>query len=361
MSITLVRNHLRHKNTIFRFLLCRSCFLTFFFLLFFVGGSYRTAAQQGYRLVFWNVENLFDIFDDPLVNDDAFTPAGENRWNAHRYAVKLSNISKTLVALGGRGGGRFEMPLLVGMAEVENDRVLRDLCRGTPLRRFNYGFVHFDSPDRRGIDNALLYRKGLFTPYGSRAVSVSDSAAGFFTRDILVVEGVTSLGDTIIAVVNHFPSKRGGVAADRRRVAVATQLRLLMDSLSAAHPRAALVVMGDYNGAPDEYELRGRLSHDASGRFVNLMEGVEPGRGSYKYRDHWSCLDQIIVSSNLTDKEETCPLRLVEPEGQVFEADFLMLDDEKFLGRKVFRTYLGMKYQGGYSDHLPVFVDLLRR
>lgn len=344
--------HLLHKNNN----------LTFLLLLVLLSGEHNMQGQNEIRVVCWNVENLFDVWDDSTRSDEAFTPEGDYHWTYSRYRTKLTHLSQTLVALGDRGGGRLSMPVVVGLVEVENDKVLRDLCRGTPLRRHRYQYIHFDSPDRRGIDNALLYRSGRYTPYHAQVHGVSDSSQQFFTRDILHVEGVTSGGDTLIFLVNHFPSKRGGQTADRHRERIARQLRQLMDSLVAVHPGAGVVVMGDFNADPSESVIRydlmrhGRRGNDA---FVNLMKPVAPGEGSYKYRDYWSCIDQMIVSRNLMDGP--FPLRLADTVGHIFAAPFLLVDDEKFLDPKLFRTYLGMRYQGGYSDHLPVYIDLKRR
>lgn len=340
--------------------MCRKCFLTFFFFTATSSLYSDLHCQERYRLVFWNVENLFDIWDDSTRNDDAFTPAGDNHWTLRRYNTKLTHIAKTLVALGKSDSGGFSMPSVVGMGEVENDKVLRDLCQGTPLRRFGYGFVHFDSPDRRGIDVALLYRKSHFTPFFSQAVNVSDSAEQYFTRDLLLVGGTTREGDTLFCMVCHLPSKLGGTTADLRRMAVANRMRGIMDSLVARYPSAAIVVMGDFNGAPDEEELRCIVSSQGASQYLNLMALVEPGKGSYKFQDHWSCLDQIVVSRAMAERDSRCPLKIVQRVGEIFDADFLLLDDDKFLGKKVFRTYLGMKYLGGYSDHLPVYIDLQR-
>ena len=319
----------------------------------------RGVAQQRIRIVFWNVENLFDIWDDSTRLDDDFTPQGLNHWTAERYDHKLKQLCRTLVAMGTDDSLGWRPPLLVGMAEVENDKVLRDLCLGTPLRRYGYKFIHFDSPDRRGIDNALLYRSDGFKPFLSKAIGVSDSAADFLTRDILLVGGTTSEGDTILLLVNHFPSKRGGATAERRRMATAQRLRSLMDSLAAAYPAAAVVTLGDFNASPSEPVIRKGLMqrhrHGADG-FVNLMEQLPAGSGSYKSQDHWSCLDQIILSRNLTNGH--CRLQVCTGEGPVFDAGFLLTDDEKYLGKKLLRTYLGPRYLGGFSDHLPVFVDL---
>lgn len=357
MLITFAINQTHLENRKTPFLLHQFCFLTFLFVFHCTANSQIVANQNSYRLVFWNVENLFDIWDDSIHSDEDFTPEGSYHWTNHRYKVKLTRITQVLTALGGEAQPAFEMPVIVGMAEIENDKVLRDLCRGTPLRQFGYDFIHYESPDQRGIDNALLYRQDHYRPFYSQAINVSDTANGFRTRDILLVEGTLSNGDTLILLVNHFPSKRGGATADKRRMQIAHTLRRTMDSLTTAHPQAAIVVMGDFNAAPDEEEIRKGLmqGHTAPyGTFTNLMTSIEPGRGTHKYQDHWSCLDQIIVSSNLCNGNN----RLIAGDGMVFEADFLLLNDDKFIGKKVFRTYLGMRYQGGYSDHLPVYVDI---
>ena len=358
MLTTLACNLFCHKNNKSGFLLYRRCFLTFLLLLMFVGMTQKAHAQVHHRVAFWNVENLFDTWDDSTRNDDAFTPTGNNRWTSTRYKRKLANITKTIVAMGVKEGGTLITPLIIGLAEVENDKVLRDLCQGTPLRRYGYEAVHYDSPDQRGIDVALLYRKSLYVPFHTQAINVSDSAENFLTRDLLLVEGVTSSGDTLIAMVCHFPSKLGGSTADKRRMTVAHRLRKVMDSVIASHPGTALVVMGDFNGAPDEKELQPIVAADGNGEeYVNLMATIEPGRGTYKYQDYWSCLDHIIVTRDMADGTSQCRLRPVQSEGLVFDAGFLLIDDDKFLGRKIFRTYLGPRYLGGFSDHLPVYID----
>lgn len=343
-------------------LLHKNKYLTFQFLLLSLIISTNVQGQSELRIVFWNVENLFDIWDDSTKADDAFTPEGDYHWTMKRYRTKLSHLSQTIVALGDKGEGRLQMPILIGMAEVENDKVLRDLCRGTSLRRYHYNYIHYESVDRRGIDNALLYRSDQFRPYHSESINISDTANGFYTRDILQVEGVTLSGDSLIVIVNHFPSKRGGITADRRRMQIARELRRRMDDICADHPQAAVIVVGDFNASPSEPEIREglmRREEDSTVTFVNLMETIPPGRGSYKYQDYWSCLDQIIVSKNLLDGR--IPLQHTDTVGHIFAAPFMLLDDAKHLDQKIYRTFLGQRYQGGYSDHLPVYIDLKRQ
>ena len=305
-----------------------------------------THAQEEWRwtMAFWNVENLFDTWHDTLKDDCAFTPEGDNHWTSKRYQGKQNKIFKTIAAM--------QWPVVIGMAEVENDHVLRDLCRNTPLRKLGYDFVHFESPDQRGIDCALLFRKGLFDVFESMNIYVSDTAEGFYTRDILLVGGVlrdtVSRGDTCYILVNHWPSKRGGAEAERHRMEIARQLLHTMDSLQRSHPAALVLAMGDFNASSDEETIRQGLGFaggemNAEG-FYNLMHHIPQGEGSYKYKDTWTCIDQVIANRKL--------------KVELFAPDFLLVDDEKYMGRKPFRTYTGMNYLGGYSDHLPVMIRI---
>jgi len=288
-------------------------------------------------IAFWNVENYFDNRDDPGRDDGDFTPEGNYHWTASRYIDKRNKIYKTIAALG--------YPAVVGLAEVENDEVLEALCLGTPLRGKGYTAVHYESPDGRGIDCALLYRNDCFRLLESRPIGVSDTAHGFRTRDILLVVGVMG-DDTCCLLVNHWPSKAGGMKAARRRRAVARRLRSAMDSLLVAYPHALVLAMGDFNAGPDEAVIRremgfGRTGRNAEGVY-NLMAGMPEGEGTYKYQGVWAYIDQMMASRKL-------PV-------EVFRPDYLLIDDERYMGRKPFRTYVGIRYQGGYSDHLPIRV-----
>ena len=299
-------------------------------------------AQDNVRwsVAFWNVENFFDTQHDTLKDDIAFTPQGENHWNAKRYADKRNKIYKMVAAM--------QWPAVVGLAEVENDRVLRDLCRYTPLRRYGYEFVHYESPDKRGIDCALLYRRGVFKVFESRRIDVSDSTEDFYTRDILFVDGVLGEKDSCYIFVNHWPSKRNGAVAERHRIEIARLLLGLMDSLQQEHPTALVLAMGDFNAAPDEDAISKGLGFEGGCRnaagLYNLMCKMAVGEGSYKYKDTWSRIDQMIANREL--------------KAEVFAPDFMLRDDTRYMGMKPFRTYSGMRYLGGYSDHLPIIVNI---
>lgn len=292
-----------------------------------------------WRVAFWNVENFFDTSDDTLKADDSFTPQGDNHWTYKRYSDKRDKIYKTVAAMG--------WPDVMGMAEVENDWVLKDLCSYTPLRNFKYGFVHSDSPDERGIDCALIYRKDRFKVLEAKPIDVSDSAESFFTRDILMVGGVLmdkSEHDTCFLFVNHWPSKLGGAVADQHRLAIAKKLMGVMDSVQKAHKEALVLVMGDFNASVEEESIRKGLGFEEGSTnplgFHNLMFQIPKGKGSYKYHDTWTCIDQMIANRNLRV--------------EIFLRGYMLIPDPKYLGMKLNRTYIGLRYQGGYSDHLPL-------
>ena len=313
---------------------------TFLIVLVYFAWIPSGFSQDGvpWRAAFWNVENLFDIYHDSLKLDEAFTPQGENHWTYKRYADKRNKIYKTIAAM--------EYPAVIGLAEVENDRVLRDLCQGTPLRRFGYEFVHYDSPDRRGVDCALLYRREQVRLLASQAICVSDSSQDFYTRDILLVELLVG-GDSCYIFVNHWPSKLGGTTADVHRLAIARRLLLLMDSIQHQHPKTLVLAMGDFNSAPEEeavsYGMGFGTGNANEAGFFNLMQS-STAEGSYNYQGTWSCIDQVFANRKL--------------EVEVFAPEFLLMPDQRHLGKKPQRTYIGMRYQGGFSDHLPIIITI---
>lgn len=316
------------------------------------------------RVVFYNVENLFDTRDDTLTLDDEFTPRGEKRWTRARYEAKLLSVARVVRAAGGE-----ECPLLVGLAEVENRWVLRDLAARTSLAGAGYGVLHRDSPDPRGMDVALLYRREWFRVVDSAFLRVPLSPES--TRDILYCEGVLAGRDTLHVFVCHFPSMRGGERrSEWKRGRAASVLRAKIDSLQRARPSAAVLVMGDFNGAFGTPALRllrlrdpGPLAAGASGRLacadtVLYDTGCwlrRTGRGTYRYQGRWQTLDHIVVSGSLLNGAR--PLRAASRLA-VFDAGFLLETDRSSFGRKPFRTYAGPRYLGGYSDHLPVYIEL---
>ena len=301
-----------------------------------------------FTAAWWNVENLFDTRDDPHTNDDEFTPQGDLRWTRRKLNVKLQGIHKTLAMM--------DLPDVVGLAEVENKYVLRELCQATPLAQVPYRYVHYDSPDRRGIDVALIYRSDRFNVVNSRRINLSDSAAGFFTRDILLVEGVTSAGDSIVLLINHWPSKRGGDEAEAQRLRVADTLRQLMVKEHSKHPDAAVIAMGDLNATTDEAPLTdgmgfGADSVNADGIRI-LTHRLPKDWGSHKYQGRWDYLDHMFLLAG--DSWMVGDMKLMH-------FDHLLTDEKRNTGVRPRRTNVGMRYEGGLSDHLPLRLRLKRK
>lgn len=305
----------------------------------------EVSSTSTFTAAWWNVENLFDTRDDPKTNDDEFTPEGEKHWTRHRLIKKLHGIYKTLLMM--------DLPDVVGLAEVENKYVLRELCQSTPLAKAHYRYVHYDSPDRRGIDVALIYRADRFTVTNSRPVRVSDSTEGFFTRDILMVEGVTAEGDSLCLLVNHWPSKKGGEEADVRRLAIARRVRSLMLELKEKHPTAAVVAIGDMNTTADEQAIAEGMGFGDDSVSVdgirNLIYRLPNGMGSHKYQGEWRYIDQVFLLAD--EPWQVKKLKLIQ-------FAHLVTDDIGHTGSRPMRTFQGPRYEGGLSDHLPLLLIL---
>ncbi|MBO4645375.1 MAG: endonuclease [Bacteroidales bacterium] len=335
-------------------------------LIFFVNILFTAVYSQNsdtIALGFYNVENLFNPHDDSLKNDDSFTPQGFNHWTYKKYVRKVNNIAKVLLAING-----WEPPDLMGLAEIEDATVLKKLCHDSPLKKYRYDYVHYESPDPRGIDVALLYRRGRVKILHSEPIPiVFPFEPGSRNRDILYAVAQLSSGDTLHLFVNHWTSRYGGYAPTiPKRNHYASVVRQKCDSILQACPAAAIVITGDFNDYPTDESICDVLQagdpdnplHTGHTLF-NLMCRFERMQniGSHKHEDFWGCLDQIIVSSPLLD--ETNPLHIENGQAHIFKADFMVEPDEKYDGYKVFRTYSGPRYMGGYSDHLPVFIQCI--
>lgn len=311
------------------------------------------------RVVFWNVENLYDTYDDTTKLDNEFTPTGMMRWNYTRFHNKLNHVAKTLLA-----AGKWEPPGIIGLCEVENRYVMNKLIYESPLKPFAYRMVHHESPDLRGIDVALLYRPSIFKVLSSKAYKISfpfDTAAR--TREILLVQGILGNHDTLNLLINHWPSRRGGYAESQpRRDFVAGMLRSIFDSIQLRHPQSKILIMGDFNDEPVSQSITGILralppdSIRSPTDLINLMYPFCGRQGSHRYRGIWSMLDQFMVSGSLFTSANG--LRLKNRSVMIFRGEFLLKEDQKYFGSKPFRTFNGFRYEGGFSDHLPVFLDL---
>lgn len=315
-------------------------------------------------LAFYNVENLFDTENDSLTDDDARTPEGEDHWTPERYQTKLQHLARVLSGIGREEAHR--LPDLIGLCEIENRGVLLDLVGQEGLKGGDYGIVHYDSPDARGIDVALLYKKSSFTVVESqrrRLWLVDERNNGRTTRDQLVVHGYLD-GEALYLSVNHWPSRSGGQLKSEpyRRQAAALQ-RSILDSVLQADPGARFVSLGDYNDDPTDLSLKfglgTRPSTDSlpAHLLYNPMEALfTAGTGTLAYRDSWSLFDQILVNGNWFPHKGGYAFW----KARVYHPDFLKTQDGPYTGYP-FRTYAGGSYQGGYSDHFPVYAFLIRK
>ena len=324
-------------------------------------------SQEPFRVMFWNVENLFDILDDSKKSDEEFLPEATRGWTLSRYRDKLKKVAKTIVA----SGDEERVPDLVGLCEVESYYCLHDLVKRSPLKEAGYRFVMTDSPDRRGIDVALLYQRGSFRILQHQSIRIPHRQVKRDpTRDILHVSGQILSGDTLDVLVCHMPSRGGGKAkTEPFRLLAARTLRRTVDSLMQVRQHPYLIIMGDFNDYPSDKALRKVLC--GKGDLVNLMEGME--EGTYRYHGEWGIFDQFLLSRNMLAKKGNAKAKSKNAKAkiknvgaylknvQVLRHPFLLEEDDKYGGDKPFRTYNGLKYNGGYSDHLPIALDLLIR
>ena len=313
------------------------------------------------RVAFYNVENLFDTEEDPYRLDEEFLPTSEKKWNKARYEDKLAKLAQVIAAMN--------YPELLGLAEVENEAVLRDLVERSDLADAGYDIVHYDSPDVRGIDVALLYRTAFFTPESSQAIPVTFEDEAYKSRDILLVSGTLGKDakyNTVHVLVNHWPSRRGGIAkSEPRRLGAARIVRKTVDELLQTDPLANVILLGDFNDEPPDQSITGELRATGSIRkkdpfqLYNTVAALdEQGRGSYNFRGDWNMLDQIILSQGLVEDARNVSDYYYRPESAtVFAPEWLLQAEGKYQGHPD-RTYAGNKYLGGYSDHLPVYIEL---
>lgn len=319
-------------------------------------------SRDAFRIMFYNVENLFDIINDPEKRDDEFTPDGPRRWTQFRYQTKLRQIYQVIVAVGG-----WDLPELVGVCEIENRFVLEEVINKTPLYSSDYKIIHYESPDNRGIDVALFYRESRFTPIMHYPIPVvfPEHLSTRPTRDVLFVKGVTHHQDTLHIFVNHWPSRWGGEMETKAlRMFCGELVRKKTDSIFRVNNRANVIVMGDFNdetynrslteslGAKYDFSnIRPRSLYNLSWHLQN-----EEGLGTLKFHGQWGLIDQFIVSGTLLDTLNT--VYTSRDHVHIFSADWLLERDERYGGYQPYRTYIGFRYHGGFSDHLPTYLDL---
>lgn len=297
-----------------------------------------------FTIVQLNCENLFDCKDDLLKADEEFLPDSYKHWTERRYWQKLNAIGQEVIACGENEEG-WKLPDLVGLCEVENDSVIRDLTKRSLLRQARYEYVMTDSPDERGVDVALLYSPFTFSLLQYHSLRVKTIAGMRPTRDILYAKGRMRDGDILHVFVIHAPSKAEGEAQTRPyRMQVALRLGEAIDSIRQHELDARIVMMGDFNDTGNALALR----YLKEKRMMDISEkavGRHGAKGTYRYRGEWGSLDHIFVSESIVGKEIDC---------YVYDADFLLEADEIYGGKRPRRSYRGAKYLGGYSDHLPL-------
>jgi len=307
-------------------------------------------------IMFYNVENFFDVKDDSLKNDDDFLPNSVRRWSYTRMMQKMNNISKVILNAGG-----WNPPVIVGLCEVENRWVLSTMIWETGLNNLGYRLVHFESPDERGIDVALLYMQHRFDLISAKPIKVDLGLNERPTRDILYVKGILDQADTLHVLVNHWPSRLGGAMASQwKRKVAATVVKRVTDSIYHSNPKALMVVMGDFNENPESDLFLDVIKADKleEGKIlVNSALNLKKGAGTLKYQQSWDVFDQIIVSRSFFNEESRIKMRT--PQLRIVDLPFLLEMDSNYGGMRPIRTYVGFKYAGGYSDHLPVWIDLL--
>jgi predicted extracellular nuclease len=330
-----------------------------FFFIFLLCVSLCTQAQKTAILGFYNVENLYDTEKDSIADDSEFLPDGTNQWTVERYNQKLKNLAYAISDIGKEKGG----VVVLGVSEIENERVLNDLVAQDALKHLNYKVAHHDSPDVRGVDVAFIYQSDRFEFISQKAhtLKITDNQR-FKTRDQLLLMGILDKTDTLYLIVNHWPSKRGGEARSAPlRMAAAKLTRYIVDSLLNINSNAKIVIMGDLNDTPNAKSIliglnaKGKINETKQYDVFNpMIKMYKDGIGSYAYRDNWELIDQIMVSYALLNPK---PNSYEFVSAHVFSPNFLKTKTGSFQGYP-FRTYAGGNYAGGYSDHFPVYVIL---
>ncbi|MGV6845962.1 MAG: endonuclease/exonuclease/phosphatase family protein [Lutibacter sp.] len=307
-----------------------------------------------YTVAFYNLENLFDVNNNPNILDDDFTPNGKKHWNYKKYQKKLKKLGRVISELGTNES--YYAPVIVGVVEVENDTVLNDLVNSKYLKKEHYGFVHYDSPDERGIDVALLYKKEFFELIHAETFPLyleDEHGERDYTRDILLVKGKIK-GELVHVIVNHWPSRRSGDDhGESKRVKASNLAKQIVQSLIDENSDSKIIIMGDFNDDPTNKSLKNLVTENFHNPMLSLLKN---GKGSLRHDRIWHLFDQIIFTKNFFIPQTH---QLSFKHARVFNPLFLREWHGKYKGNP-FRTYVGKRYQGGFSDHFPVYVHLKR-
>jgi len=335
----------------------RNKFIFVLFLFFF----FKTPGQNpGYAILFYNTENLFDLKDDPHKNDNEFTPEGDRHWTYNRFRHKITNTSKALLGAAG-----WDVPVLIGLCEIENRYVLEQLIDSTALGERNFRIIHKESPDPRGIDVAMLYNSDIFYPLKYEYFPfINEDGSIRETREIMYVVGIINKSDTVHVFVNHWPSRYSGLLETRSlRNRAANLLRQKVDSLFQKNASPGIIIMGDFNDQPTDASLLEHLKAENLSSIIhpeklyNLSTNwMQADKGTLKYQSQWFVFDQIIVSGALLNAKSG--LFTESDWASIYFGSFLLEEDQTHGGMKPYRTYVGYRYNGGFADHLPVKLRL---
>ena len=340
------------------------CWLFLLFVSTFVFGQ----GNKNYEILtvaFYNVENLFDTLNDPNTKDDARTPEGRDRWTEDIYALKVKNTAKVLAEIGRETTN--QPPAVIGLCEVENRQVIVDVLNDPLLKPYNYGIVHIDSPDERGIDVALIYQKTHFLPisFKNHALRLFDKdGTRDYTRDQLLVYGMLEK-EPVYVLVHHWPSRSGGQKrSEPNRIDAAALNKKLVDSVLQQNPKAKIINMGDFNDEPTNTSVADVLQTTDKKRkalknnllYTPMMAFYKQGIGTYCYRGNWNVLDQIHVSGGLLkDKKNGWKFW----KAGIYNKPYLINKEGRYKGYP-FRSFAGGRFLGGYSDHFAVYAYLIR-
>lgn len=316
-------------------------------------------------IAFYNLENLFDTINDPTKNDDEFTPKGTNKYSAKVYQDKLQKLSRVLSEIG--SDLSKNSPVIIGVCEIENRSVLEDLVKTGKLADKRWGIVHYESPDARGIDVALLYQEKHFKPTNHKSFELPlyDEGQRYYTRDQLMVSGYLD-GELIHLIVNHWPSRRGGEAASRPSREKAAALNLtIMEEIRRTDPHAKIISMGDLNDDPINASMKKVLKAESKikkvkegGIYNPFEEMFKRGLNTLGYRDNINLFDQIFFTSAFLSTEKDYSSYKFYKAG-IYNPSYIINKEGQYKGYPM-RSYSFSTYAGGYSDHFPVYIHLIR-
>ena len=337
-------------------------YILFFISIFSWSQLDPTKKYSVNTVAFYNVENLFDTIDDPKTNDDDRTPNGKDKWTDEIYKLKSKSIAKVISEIGKDIVGTS--PSIIGLCEIENKKVLIDLINNKELIDQGYSIAHFDSPDERGVDVALLFKKSRFKPTFAKAYPLyleRENGDIDYTRDHLLVSGFLD-NEMIHFIVNHWPSRSGGrIRSEKGRVLAGKLNRKIIDSLLSKNPKAKIINMGDFNDNPKDISVKPTLLTNSNKLRTKKNELYNPteelfkkGYGTYKYRGKWDMIDQFMISESLLNNSGLFFLK-----ADVFNKKYLINPEGKYEGYP-YKSFAGGKYLGGFSDHFPIYMLLAK-